>query len=54
MATLTQVDDDEPGERQADVGMDGVPDVEELQGAERCAQKGEESEMHEPAGPGWP
>ena len=34
VATLYQVDDHEAGESQPDVGVDGVPNVEELQ----CAQ----------------
>jgi hypothetical protein len=37
MATLCQVDDDQAGENQSYVSMDGVSDVEELQGPKcRC------------------
>jgi hypothetical protein len=52
VAALCQVDNYQACEGQAHVGMDGVADVEELQGSECRHGAGQEAEVHKPAGPG--
>ena len=54
VATLCQVDNDQAGEGQPHVRMDGVPDVEELQGPQSRREEGQEAKVHEPARPGTP
>jgi hypothetical protein len=48
------VDDDQAGERQPYIGVDGVADVQELQGSERCRGEDQETQVHKPAGPDAP
>lgn len=54
MAPLGQVDDDQTGESQPHVGMDGVPDVEELQGPQCRGKEGQQAKVNEPARSGSP
>ena len=54
VAALCQVDNDQAGERQPHIGMNGVSHVEELQGPERRCEEGDEAKMHQPARPGTP
>jgi hypothetical protein len=54
VAALYQVDNDQAGKGQPDIGMDGIADVEELQGPECRGGEDQEAEVHEPARPGTP
>jgi hypothetical protein len=54
VAALCQVDNDEAGESQPYIRMDGVPGVEELQGPQCRRNEGQEAQVHEPARPGTP
>ncbi|HEX6858251.1 MAG TPA: hypothetical protein VF204_23390 [Streptosporangiaceae bacterium] len=54
VAPLCQVDYDQACERQPYVGVDGVADVEELQGSERRRGEDQEAQVHKPARPDTP
>ena len=48
MTTLGQVDNDQAGEDQTYVGMDGVPDMQELQGPQGSSDASQEAKVDEP------
>ena len=52
MTTLCQVDDDETCKSQPHICMNGVPDVQKLQGPQCRCEEGQETKVHEPARPG--
>jgi hypothetical protein len=49
MAALCQVDDDEAGESQPDIGMDGISNVEKLEGPKCGREEGQKANVREPA-----
>ncbi|HEY3843566.1 MAG TPA: hypothetical protein VGL48_09985, partial [Acidimicrobiales bacterium] len=54
MTTLRQVDNEQTCEYQPHIGMDGVPDVEELQGPEGGSECAQETDMDRETGSGAP
>jgi hypothetical protein len=54
MTTLGQVDNDQAGEDQTYVGMDGVPDMQELQGPQGSSDASQEAKVDEPTRSGAP